>query len=365
VFVFANVNTSPQATLDHDLMVTITAPGSDTSASREGVPTSGGGAPSSPQSAPAGGLRDDSHGRMQRASPRLTADGPAAATFQRNPARNEMRVALHIIPDAINLALEVNAGTGGLDQAMAFGARGGVMTASDSVVVAAHRRAAALDGSDIALIFPLIDYGFTGVFNEAEVHFSRAEGHRLEARGPDDSDPGLRRDMRASGRVTIEEYAPDVLRGSFAAQLVDPTENLQGANASYTVVRSVEGTFVVASPWREDERMEVGPSASMEYDAMEDMVTIVPGMTPGMEIPSLPSAPQEGADAAGPSSRAPSSSNVGGTTSACDCSCQAFDRVQELSDRMSASRRQPTPEEQRIIMCSMQCVSAYAACTRR
>jgi len=362
VFVFTNVNMLPQATLDHDLDVTITAPGSDTSASRESVPTSGG---ASPPEAPTGELRDDMDGRMERAAPRLTADGPVATGLQRRPGRNEMRVTLRIIPDALNVALEVNGGTGGLEQVLAFGIASGAITASDPVVAAAHRRAAEIDGASIALSFPLIDYGFTGAFDEAEVHFSRAEGHRLEALGPTDSDPGPRRDMRASGHVTIEEYSPAVLRGSFTAELVDPTEDLRGVQPSYAVVRSVEGRFVVASPWREDERLEVGPSASMEFDAMEDMVTIVPGLTPGMNVPGLPTLPQPGSDGSGPSSSSSSSSSVWATPGGCDCSCEAFDRVQEVSDQMSASGRQPSAEEQRIIMCSMQCMNAFAACARR
>lgn len=361
--VFANVAPIAQATLDQELTVTLTVPGSDTSASREGVPTnSTGNAP--PRPSPSGELRDDADGRRVRAGPRLTSNGPATSQFGRRPQRDEMTVSLFIVSDGVNAAFEITGRSGAFNLANAVGAASGALTATDPVVLDAQRRASALDGSRIDLTFPLIDYGFTGVIEEAEVHFSRAQGGRLEAIGPTDADPGPRRDMRPSGRVTIVEYTPEVLRGSFSADLVDPTENLPGGlQPSYAVVRSVEGDFWIASPWREDERMEVGPSASLESDAVDDMVTVIPDLPPGASIPGAP-APAAGSDAPSPPASSPLGA-IGMGQMSCECSCAAFDRLQELSDDLDRSRREASAEEQALIVCSVQCASSFASCIQR
>ena len=69
----------------------------------------------------------------------------------------------------------------------------------------------ALNGHHVQIYTPMFDYGFSGTFDGAEIIVTMAGGKKLRTFGPKER---LRRHP-LTGRVTIEEYSPFILRGRF------------------------------------------------------------------------------------------------------------------------------------------------------
>jgi hypothetical protein len=119
--------------------------------------------------------------------------------------------------------------------------------------VATEAALEALDGSKIRIELPRIEYGFTGVIDNASFFVRKAHGgdDNYLAYGPTAS-VGMRMFHRPpNGKVTIDEYQPGVLTGSFHADLID--EANPGPDEAPIVARTIDGRFLVSSPWRGDE----------------------------------------------------------------------------------------------------------------
>ena len=175
-------------------------------------------------------------------------------------------------------------GTGGglaqvMQQFMAMGENGPFAT--DQGLKDAFGEAAAMEGSYVQLLFPAIDYGFTGTFNDAKIEVNGGEGHgEYEARGPRDIQTGRGRLFPYSGKVTIEEFTPFMLRGSFSGQLTDLSTvdfDTFGDDQSLPVQREISGRFAISAPWEGDRRAEVYPVAGNTIgSAMEDLYEVFP-----------------------------------------------------------------------------------------
>ncbi len=94
----------------------------------------------------------------------------------------------------------------------------------------------------LLIVIPRIEYGFAGTVDNARIGGSTAE------------DP-------LSGQVTVEEYTPFMLRGSFSAE------------------GRIVGTFAVAAPWRGDRRAAALPSEIVLDDVRQDLVERFPALT--------------------------------------------------------------------------------------
>lgn len=262
---------------------------------------------------------------------RLTKESPNAATMRRDPRGNfcvmskpfeflacgpATTISLSLMP-GIAGSLDQTTTQGGqaaqiMDQLMALGQAMDARTLEDWA-----RQADAVDGSSINLTIPLIDYGFTGSFGNAYISMNRAnrDSHYsiYESVGPRDAKPGPEKEFPLSGTVTILEYTPWVLRGSFSARMVDKAQsNMEVDDPVLRVVHQLSGTFNVAGPWRGDSRASVARSDDLERMVRQD-------------VDSVFGAGLGGGSTGGGGSGTAASASSGGTTAtggqSCDCSC--------------------------------------------
>ncbi len=172
------------------------------------------------------------------------------------------------------------------------------------------------DGSSISIALPLIDYGFSGSFGNASIVMNRAHrnthGGVYEAIGPMDTLPGPGFEFPLSGKVTIDEYTPTILRGGFSGGMVDLTRaNLESDDPLLPIHKQLSGTFNIIAPWRGDKRTQVGFSEDPQKAVMEDIGQYFPGSLHGQSMG------KRGDSRSSP----PSGGTSSGGGGSCDCSC--------------------------------------------
>lgn len=197
-----------------------------------------------------------------------------------------------------------------MDQLMAMDDASGPGTLEDLA-----RQADAQDGSSISIAIPLIDYGFTGSFGNASITMNRANqashGSVFQALGPRDAIPGPEQGFPLSGKVTILEYTPWVLRGTFSAAMVDMAESdLSGDNPVLKVVHKLSGSFNIIGPWRGDNRAQVVAHEDVERSVRQDVGSTFKIPAGDQSEHPIPPSPENRPITAGSS-----------TGSSCDCSC--------------------------------------------
>lgn len=265
----------------------------------------------------------------------LTPYSPNGATVKRNPKGNlcvmsqpfeflacgpATTISLALMPGMYG-SLDHTTTQGGqaaqiMDQLLGAGQVTGPNTLEELA-----RQADAVDGSSITITIPLIDYGYTGTFRNAAISMNRAnrDSHYsiYEAVGPRDALPGAEKGFPLSGQVTILEYTPWVLRGTFSAAMVDKAQSdMTVDDPVLTVVHQLSGTFNVIGPWRGDDRAEVGVRQDLERSVRQDVGSV-------FELPgSVAADAPPGAGGSGPGSAASTGSGSG---AACDCSCNVVD----------------------------------------
>ncbi|PHR56107.1 MAG: hypothetical protein COA43_14350 [Robiginitomaculum sp.] len=118
---------------------------------------------------------------------------------------------------------------------------------------------AADEGQKIKIVIPMIDYGYSGTFSNISIKASKSE----------DSYETLKRNQYGdhigfTGSVTIEEYSPFVMKGSYSGQVYsyefESGKDYRGpAWQRQPVKRVVTGTlngkFNILSPWKGDDRI--------------------------------------------------------------------------------------------------------------
>ena len=176
----------------------------------------------------------------------------------------------------------------------------------------------AIDGSQVGIAMPLIDYGFTGTIDNANIIVDMSGDKSYRAIGQPDAN-GL---APLIGRVTIKEYTPAVLIGSFSAQLGE----LESTDSGLPVLRSrgtVSGSFTVAAPYQADGRSQI------ILDSTEEMADdIVNAM--GLPADMIYSMKQDGSliNGAPPVPASPGASGGAVLQTGCSCECN----MRELAD---------------------------------
>jgi|GEM_PF-1019261 len=199
---------------------------------------------------------------------------------------------------------------------MSTGAKAGLA----SELMAGSRSIAQTAGSSVHIVIPAIDYGFTGTFDTASITVNGGEGHgTYQALGPEDSSPGGDRVFLQAGHVTIEEFTPFVLRGTFEAQLTDMSQVMLApgdVDQALPVHRTIKGSFVVGAPWKSDPTVQVYRlSGDPAQASLQDLVQSFP-ILGTMDLSDFaPPSPLPDGTAMPPSPV--------GAFPACDCSCQA------------------------------------------
>lgn len=228
------------------------------------------------------------------------------------------------------------------------------------------------DGAEIELRIPLVDYGFTGTFNNARLSVSRAGGGSYSASGPEDIDDSLSTSVYPpSGTVVIEEYSPQMLRGTFSGNLVRDgktqaeriEERRRGIRRpTLDIARTVQGRFWVAAPWQNDERYEMLSPTLLPGSIRDDFSELMP---PGM-LDSAPGLPGELSTGEGTNSM---SGGSGMSEQSCSCSCAEQEEVESIAEelsRRSDKSKGGIPDMQGInfgkMMCQIQCFEQYEAC---
>lgn len=244
--------------------------------------------------------------------------------------------AINLCGPSLKLRLEFSPGMVG-DTTMTTGAGGELgqfmsmmqgMAAADPEAVSAGWLAAGesafeQSGSSVTLNVGLVDYGFSGTLNHAHIVANQGgEYSPFESLEPNLSMVDGWEVYRPSGTVTIEEYGPHVLRGSFSGVLVDKLG--WNGEGPLPVHGPISGRFNVLDPWRSDKRFAVIRTEDPAESAMEDLRQAVPGLA-GFMQGTTPTGGESGGGPDGPSSGGSS----GGGALECDCSC---DTIKELSD---------------------------------
>jgi hypothetical protein len=252
---------------------------------------------------------------------RMPQEPPCKDAFKFEPCGPTTSISSSIVP-AIAPNLEASAGRGGIFgqfmTLMAGYGSAGVM-GSSSALWATGQKSYDLDGSSVTITVPLIDYGFTGTFNNAVLRVHRSGGGMYEAIGPNDALPGPGALYPLSGRVTIEEYSPAILKGNFRGALVDTLKlEITGEDMTLPVHTEIEGSFSVVAPWRSDGRVERELAEEPEESVLRDMIGMFPGQQAQIEDAL------KRAKAGRAASAASTGPNTGRSVRAgCDCSCNA------------------------------------------
>ena len=190
---------------------------------------------------------------------------------------------LTLMPGAFADGFQTTGTGGGLAQVMsqfiAMADNGAFAT--DRGLRDAFGEAADMEGSYVHIRIPAIDYGFTGTFTEAIIGVNGGKGRgEFEARGPADLVPGRGRLFPHTGTVTIEEFTPSVLRGSFSGQLTDLSSvdfTAFGDDQALPVQRQIQGRFAITAPWEGDKRVTVySVLGGGDGNAMADLYEVFP-----------------------------------------------------------------------------------------
>jgi len=262
---------------------------------------------------------------------------PCGQPFQWIACGPMTRVSLRLAPGTFG-DLAATSGRGGLLAQMT-----GMLQASGQAVLdgsyqAWLERVTEIPGHEIRLHFPLIDYGFTGTFNNAYITAQMPGRKALESIGPTDAIPGPGTRFPLNGTVTVTEYSPEIMRGSFSGTMVygedhDPSSPNQ--QQTLPVRHELKGDFVVAAPILNDRRIRrLDPHEYQDFRA--DLELIFPGLQGLLEngapagAVSLASDPAAGLSASASTGRR------------CDCSCNYSDTASSV--------------------CSTWCEPVYKAC---
>jgi hypothetical protein len=304
---------------------------------------------------------------------RVKAIDPHAAQITREPYQgrcgrkdkalnlcgDQLQIKLALVPGTASL-LGAQLGTGGmLQQLIGMGqALNDINAMTLEGMAQMAGGAQAEDGYEISIRVPLIDYGYTGSVDNAQLEVSAANGGNFRAIGPKDIDRSSAHKFPPSGSVTIEEYTPGMLRGTFKGQLVAP-EEFSGVTVgtlyprerqpSLQIARTVEGRFWVAAPWQGDARYRRIDNPNMQQSIADDLSELMPSA--------------DGNYNSGPGAATQSSGGAGGngSGSSCTCSCAELAKVEKISDALEGDSM-PNPDQMGLMMCGMRCGMAYAKC---
>lgn len=226
------------------------------------------------------------------------------------------------------LNLGQSAGTGGMASQVFSSMMGQALSNpfdAQEVMTELSEKLKSIDASSVYIMVPFIDYGFTGSIDNARIS-TTVDGMHMQSIGPLDGS----QQSPLIGSVTIEEYTPMRVRGSFSAPLAwfEPAP-APDQPPIYRRGPTLTGTFYHVAPWLEDSRV-----ARIELQSQTEIADDI-GHALGVPAATMRSLRQQGAIPGGPSpgSGAPGS---GGSAAAvgggCDCDCVNKGAVDELCE---------------------------------
>jgi len=254
-----------------------------------------------------------------------TPNGPECPEpFKYTPCGPKLSIHLSLMPGSYIVPGQTNTAGGGAGQVL-----GGLQAVAQTSLFDTQQNVEGIDaalktidGSDVSITIPLVNYGFSGSFNRAAISVKMAGDRRCRAVGP----PDQNQRTPLTGQVTISEYSPVALIGSFVAPLVESVEGANG-EGTYRSCGTVSGQFTSVAPFQEDEQTSVVMESNEQM--AEDIANSM-GVPPGMvyKMKQEGTFVPQGTDSSG-SSDSPSGT-VGGGTISQDCSCECS--MREFAD---------------------------------
>ena len=247
----------------------------------------------------------------------------------------QTRISLGVMPGTYIIPGQTNTAGGQAGQMMA-----GLQAMSQTSLFDTQQRMQELtavietiDGSDVSIAMPMVDYGYSGTFNRASITVQMAGDRSCSTFGP----PDANQMTRLTGKVTIEEYSPAVMIGRFVAPLAEFVEGPNGEGV-YRSCGTVTGSFTSAAPFVGDERSRIIQDSheQMTEDIMNSL---------GIPADMAYKMKQDGSLTPQAAGGAGSSGSAGGGMLDGDCSC-------ECANRLSADD-----------LCEFFCEEEFAACT--
>jgi len=194
-----------------------------------------------------------------------------------------------------------------------------------------------IDASNVSIAMPLIDYGYTGSIDNAAIYVDMSGKRKWRTIGPPDATGR----SRLTGHVTIDEYSPMVLRGSFSAPLAEFLP-AQSADVPPQYVRrdTITGSFRLIAPWQVDDRIEM-----VILDTQEEMAYDI-GNTLGISPDIVRDLQEKGTFSGGTPTNATSPGGSGGSggTIQAECTCECT--MRQYADEL----------------CELLCEEEFAAC---
>jgi len=361
LYVFSNVAKDPSQSMERELTVTALMPGNSNSA-RATVPLPPRSAP--PPQPPSyrknaqrltrqkqntdNMIREQMNLDKESLNPNVSSSTvvsrspnapPCPDPFRYSPCGPQLSIALGLLPGSYIIPGQTATAGGAAGQA--FSAMSAVaQTSLFDTQQRVERLDAVLknvDGSDVHIIIPLVEYGYTGTIDRAAITVKMSGGRTCSAVAlPDGS--GM---QPLTGQVTIEEYSAVALVGSFVAPLLESVEGADGQGA-YQSCGTVSGRFTSVAPFQGDERSVVVMDSIEEM--AEDMVNAM-GLSPDMiyKMRQEGTLVPQATDISGSSGAAPLKQGGGGAVSAeCTCECETRPFADEL--------------------CALLCEEEFAAC---
>jgi len=292
-----------------------------------------------PPSATDEGIQQTAHA-IEAGLVSLSSHSRTWSTVARNPERDPGcsagLAAANLCGPNINISLELSPGPAG-NIGLTTGAGGdlgrfismmqGLARAGIEDTGAAWARASETafqqSGASVTLNIGLIDYGYSGAVNNALILVNKGGSRTsLESVEPTPTIIDGVRVYRPSGKVTIDEYGPHAIRGSYSGSLVDPSEwDGEGPMPTHG---TISGRFNLTDPWRSDKRYAVTAPDNLVQSAMDDLRQTIPGLSGFAGKPATPSGQRDD------QARSPGSGNT--TTKVapeCDCGCDSIDQLPE------------------------------------
>lgn len=252
---------------------------------------------------------------------------PCREAFEYTPCGPYTSIKMELLPGTyLNLAL--SAGTGGMTSQVFSSLMGQAMSnpfdAGDAMAELAEKLES-IDASSVSIMMPFIDYGFTGSIDNAMIS-TTVGGRHMQSVGPLDGTY----QSPLIGSVSIEEYTPMRIRGSYTAPLAwfDPAP-APDQPPVYRRGPTLTGSFNQVAPWLEDSRV-----ARIQLQSQREMADDV-GKALGVPAATMRSLRDQGAIPDGASPGAPSSGgggSGGAVSSGCQCDCANKGKVDELCE---------------------------------
>ena len=149
-------------------------------------------------------------------------------------------------------------------------------------MVAMENALEGMDGSEINISIPLVDYGYTGSFNNARIKVNKANtrDRGYEAYGPPVEDGMYKHWRPPTGKVNITHYSHQAIQGTFSASLID--ESLRARADNPVVARTISGSFFIPAPVLHDKDFEIA-TEQLQEEMIQNMIQQTPFGTEVMQ----------------------------------------------------------------------------------